>query len=207
MIMGTTYALQLPYPELADAANVPVDMKELADAIEATQSLAVMPAVTALATAYPAGASVGYVPGADGPNWPTGVQSVVVTAKTSNNVAAQFCSPSSSSQSRLWYRPGLSSAWGPWVKLSDDRSAGVIARGRVSVTASAAISGTAAVTFPAGLFTTGPRVVASAVGSSVYVAYMPGAATSSGVTIGIRHMDATATTATISVDWIAVESE
>ena len=33
--MGVTSVLKLPYPELNDAANVPVDMKELADRLEA----------------------------------------------------------------------------------------------------------------------------------------------------------------------------
>lgn len=33
--MGTTPKLAIPYPELTDAANVPVDLKELADRVEA----------------------------------------------------------------------------------------------------------------------------------------------------------------------------
>jgi hypothetical protein len=65
--MGTTPTYALPYPELTDPANVPVDMKELAEATEAvlggrrsasgTASLALPTAQAAnsVAVTFPAG--------------------------------------------------------------------------------------------------------------------------------------------------------
>lgn len=77
--------------------------------------------------------------------------------------------------------------------------------GRVVVTVTSATTGTAVVTFPAGLFTTPPRVVAMNIGASVWMAYASAAPSTSGFTVGVRHVDNVTGSASVNVDWIATE--
>jgi hypothetical protein len=206
--MGTTATTLYPYPELTDAANVPIDMRELAEAISESRYIASPPAVTASITVYPAGTSCMYVPAAAGANWPPGDQCFVVTS-SAKNIATQWCSTAFTGASRVWFRSGTASSWAPWVGIGSEKGAGLIARGRVSVSVSAAVAGTLAVTFPSGLFAAGttPRVSAMVIGSSVWMAYASTQPSVTGFTVGVRHVDATASTATVLVDWIAVEGE
>jgi hypothetical protein len=46
--MGTTPNRNLPYPELSDPADVPADMKELADAVDAVLTMTVVGGTTVL---------------------------------------------------------------------------------------------------------------------------------------------------------------
>lgn len=78
--------------------------------------------------------------------------------------------------------------------------------GTVQVSTNNSAFGTAIVTFPAGFFTAPPIVNVTAVGSSVWNAYLantPGAASAS---VGIRNVDNAAGTATISVHVIAMQA-
>lgn len=81
----------------------------------------------------------------------------------------------------------------------------VSAAGSVSVTATSSASGSANVTFPAGRFVNPPLVVCSPVGATAWYA-AAGSVTASGVTINIVQRDGTAATATVTVNWIAIES-
>lgn len=72
----------------------------------------------------------------------------------------------------------------------------------VNVTATSAIAGAAAVTFPAGLFPGGPRVFCQSVGTTLWVAF-PSAVGASGCTVTIRHIDLLSATATVAVNLYA----
>lgn len=76
-----------------------------------------------------------------------------------------------------------------------------MAQGVQSVTISAAVTGTAAVTFPAGRFSAAPAVTAVAANSN-YTAFVS-SVTASGFTCGARRADGTTVTATLDVHWIA----
>lgn len=90
--------------------------------------------------------------------------------------------------------------------LADDVNSkvGAIARGTSTVTVTASTIGTAAVSFPAGRFTAAPAVVATGNNSSVWMAYVQ-AVTKDRFTLGVRQVQGTSTSATVSVHWIAVE--
>jgi hypothetical protein len=76
--------------------------------------------------------------------------------------------------------------------------------GVVSVTATASTSGAASVTFPTGRFTVAPILTLTATGTTIWVPFVS-ALTSTGCTVTIRHIDNTALTATISVQWAALQ--
>jgi hypothetical protein len=203
--MGTTANNAYPYPELTDVANVPADMRELADAVDLSRNIASrLP--TALATTYPAGVSTMYVAGGDSATWPPGGSCVVTTSRTFNNVVQQWCATWTATYTKVWVRNGTATAWGPWV-ATDSRGAGVIARGRATVTCTSAVAAGVSVTLPTGLFAAAPRVTANTVGSSAWNAYLPGSPSSTAIQIGIRSTDGNAATITLGVDWIAVEQE
>ena len=77
------------------------------------------------------------------------------------------------------------------------------AAGTTTISLSDAASGTTAVTFPASRFSAAPIVTVTPVGTSVMSGYSLSAPTTSGMTVGIRHVDGTAITATITVHWTA----
>lgn len=85
------------------------------------------------------------------------------------------------------------------------RSPGLFAEaeGTVDVSVSASTVGTAAVSFPTDRFTSAPHVYLSVVGSSVWMPYQSTAPTTSGVTVGVRQVQGTSTTATVTVRWSA----
>lgn len=85
-----------------------------------------------------------------------------------------------------------------------DDKIGVAARGISTVVVTASTVGTLAVDFPVGRFTSAPAVVATGVGSSVWMAYIQ-AITASGFTLGVRQVQGTSTTANVAVNWIALE--
>lgn len=68
-----------------------------------------------------------------------------------------------------------------------------------NVSVSAAVTGTAVINFPAGYFATAPRVFLQAFTSSVWMAYVANTPTTTTVTIGVRQIQGTSTTATIPV--------
>lgn len=78
------------------------------------------------------------------------------------------------------------------------------AAGTVSISLSNASSGTLAVTFPAGRFTQAPIVTVTTANSHFLIATMAGL-TATGFTAGVRHIDAATTTATLTVNWVAVQ--
>lgn len=85
----------------------------------------------------------------------------------------------------------------------DDR-VGAISCGLVSATVSNAATGTATVTFPAGRFLNTPRIVATCASTSVYNAYIS-AVDINGATITVRRFDGAVSTASVPVNWIAVD--
>ena len=204
--MGTTTNNAYPYPELTDSANVPRDMRALADAVDLSRNIASR-AASALASTYPAGPSTMYVGSTDSATWPTGSQCVVLTSRTSNNVIVQWCGLWSAASTKVWVRNGTSTAWGPWV-LTDSRGTSLIARGRTTVTfTNSATSAGTAVTLPASMFTIAPRVMLTTVGSSQVMAYLTGSPGASGFTAAGRQVDLTSITGPFTIDWIAVEGE
>ena len=74
--------------------------------------------------------------------------------------------------------------------------------GNVPVPVTSATNATAAVTFPAGKFTTTPVVVVSTSGTSFWCAFAAGQS-ANGFTATVRHIDATVATATPTVAWHA----
>ena len=77
--------------------------------------------------------------------------------------------------------------------------------GTVSVPVVSANAASAAVTFPVGRFTGTPVVTVSTSGTSVWVA-MSSAASGSGFTATVRHVDGSVATATPSVNWTATQN-
>lgn len=73
-----------------------------------------------------------------------------------------------------------------------------------TVEVAASVSGTATVTFPAGMFSTAPVVTATAIGQ-LYQA-STGTPSASSVPITVRHVSATSGTASVKVNLIAVET-
>ena len=87
----------------------------------------------------------------------------------------------------------------------DDTRPFAEARGSVAVSVTAASSGTASVTFTdATRFTVTPRILVSCSGTSFWVAFSS-AASATGFTATVRHIDGTVTTATPTVEWHAVQ--
>lgn len=79
------------------------------------------------------------------------------------------------------------------------------AAGTATVTVSGAAFGTEAVLFPAGKFTVAPIVEVTAANSSVWSGYVSGGLSDAGVTVGVRHLNDTSTSATVTVHWRAVQ--
>lgn len=75
-------------------------------------------------------------------------------------------------------------------------------RGTVSVALSTAATGSAAVTYPTA-FAVAPDIVTQALQTSVYPAW-PQSITTTGFDAHIRHIDGTALTVTITVQWWAI---
>lgn len=82
---------------------------------------------------------------------------------------------------------------------------GATAAGQATVVLNNAPSGSVAVTFPAGRFTSPPVVNATAYGTTTYIANN-GGATVNGVNIGCRYYGGTATTANVVLSWQAVQT-
>jgi len=68
-----------------------------------------------------------------------------------------------------------------------------------TVSVSAAVAGTQAISFAASRFTVAPLVVMQVSNSSLYVPYVAVAPTTSGMTVGVRHVDNASGTASINV--------
>lgn len=80
-----------------------------------------------------------------------------------------------------------------------------ITYGTASISLTADASGSASISFPAGLFSGTPKVVATPNSSSTMVVQAAGTSATAGTVI-VRHYEGLSTTATITVDWIAVGS-
>lgn len=92
--------------------------------------------------------------------------------------------------------------------LADALDGGVVKRiwaGSVSVTATASSTGTAPVTFPAGLFTTPPKVLVQTQATAVWVGIVSSSVTTTGCTVGILHNTGASATATVTVNVLAVQ--
>lgn len=76
---------------------------------------------------------------------------------------------------------------------------------RVSITITAAASGNATVTWPAGHFTVAPIVVATISFSSTAYFAIATASTTTGCTVSAVHRDGASTTGTVTADVIAVQ--
>jgi hypothetical protein len=85
----------------------------------------------------------------------------------------------------------------------DPRVPFALASGQVNVTATSAVSAQVAVSFPAGRFASTPRVFVQPYGTQSWIGHAS-ALDATGVTVGIRHVDNTAATATVTVHWLAV---
>lgn len=79
-----------------------------------------------------------------------------------------------------------------------------ICSGQATVSISAAAQGDVAITFPAGMFTSAPKVVAIAMSTNYYATLFT-TPTTSGVTIRVNHKDGTAATVNVNIQWIAVQ--
>lgn len=79
---------------------------------------------------------------------------------------------------------------------------GVFASGSIVINLAAAATGSAAIAFPAGRFSATPRIVATLRTSTTYVPSVT-AASAAGATVNVRHVDSTAATTALTVDWIA----
>lgn len=90
--------------------------------------------------------------------------------------------------------------------LADDVNAkvGAVAAGSAIVPVNASTTGTADVTFPAGRFSSAPRMTASPVGTSVYQVYLS-AITATQATLTVRRFDNASSTANVTINWIAVQ--
>ena len=161
--------------------------------------------VTALATVYPTGTTVMYIGSADGGPWPSAGACVVVTSKATNSATSQWCYINGAT--RAWVRYGNSTAWQAWIEVAGPGLNKKQAAGRTTCTfAGAATSNTTTVTFPAGLFSVGPRVSLCVVGSSLFLPYCVQAPIAASMQIALRHFqDLTQASGTISIDWIATE--
>lgn len=77
------------------------------------------------------------------------------------------------------------------------------ARGQATINLASAASGSVAVVFPAGKFTSAPNVQATVIrGASFYVVSVTNV-TKDGCTIYVQHANSTAFTAAVLVDWSA----
>jgi hypothetical protein len=98
----------------------------------------------------------------------------------------------------------LNAAVNALSQVQDAQKLKAIEAGVVGVPLTAAASGTTAVTFKPGRFSSTPIIVATAASNSIsYIAGI-GGQNVNGFTAIAFHRDGTATTATISVNWIAV---
>lgn len=83
-----------------------------------------------------------------------------------------------------------------------DTKLGIGMAGTNTVTISAAPSGSLAVTFPVGRFTSVPAVVASSSGTSTYIANVS-TVSATGFTLNVFHRDGTSSSTSIPAHWIA----
>lgn len=80
------------------------------------------------------------------------------------------------------------------------------AAGSVTVNLSAAASGDAAVTFPVGRFNATPVLIPTVVGNNAYYAIrVTSGLSTAGGNVRVCHRDNTAATASVQVDWVAVQ--
>jgi hypothetical protein len=63
----------------------------------------------------------------------------------------------------------------------------------------------ATVTFPVGRFTQAPRANATVRGTSVWFSYLANNPSTASMSVGVRKYDGTPGTATVNVDWTAVQ--
>lgn len=80
-----------------------------------------------------------------------------------------------------------------------------IATGTATVSLAASTSGSQSITFPAGRFSTQPKVVATSNSSSLFTVQAAATSTTTG-TIILRHYEGSSITANVTVDWIAIGS-
>lgn len=117
----------------------------------------------------------------------------VITAPIKGQVAALDDSGGS-----LWVYSGTA-----WKKLAPQTT--VTVTGTVTVSFSAASSATAAVTFPAGVYSVAPILSPNSTNSQ-YAPFVSGTTTTSGGTVGLRRIDGTSVTVSVDVTWVAVGS-
>lgn len=80
------------------------------------------------------------------------------------------------------------------------------AAGSVNVNVTAAAQGDAAVAFPVGRFNVAPVLIPTVVGNNAYYAIrVASGLTTTGGNVRVCHRDGTSATATIQVDWVAVQ--
>lgn len=91
--------------------------------------------------------------------------------------------------------------------LAGDATGKVVAgmcSGQATANVSSSASGDVAISFPAGMFTAAPKVVAISMSTNYYATLFT-TPTTSGVTIRVNHKDGTAATVSVNVQWIAVQ--
>lgn len=99
--------------------------------------------------------------------------------------------------------PGVDPAWEVFVAAP---TVPIFADGQQAVSFTAASLSTAAVSFPPGLFTSPPRVVATMISTSPAFAVGVSNVSVNGFTVALRHIDAATYTGTQQVSWIAMQT-
>ena len=123
--MGTSQKLLLPYPELTDEANVPGDMKELTDALDASMIYGGK-AQSDLLDSYPNGVSVLTLTSGQGSSggWPYAGSGTVLTVKrydsSGSSVGFQIWTRTNTAAPEAQFRQGASGAWSSWVPMYFD---------------------------------------------------------------------------------------
>jgi hypothetical protein len=152
-------------------------------------------------SAYPTGLSGLMLTGTNAAagGWPTGGSQSVLTYSPGGSRGFQLSVRNNTTGTPAVFLRAINSGGnGPWAQLRMN-----VAAGFVIVSISGDSVGNQATTFPAGMFTTVPMVVASTQ-SSVYFAAVGGVGTG-GCTLYARHYQNTVATGTVLVNWIATE--
>ena len=134
-------------------------------------------------------------------NWPAaGLTGVLQSNHLDVNMRQQIFF---STDGRIFQRQRVSGTWQPWVTTPATPK---IVTGTANVAVNASASGTVAITFPAGRFSTTPNVQVTKATANLpkFIPYTT-AITTTGATIGVYSGDGTSATGTISVAWTAID--
>ena len=134
-------------------------------------------------------------------NWPAaGLTGVLQSNHLDANTRQQIFF---STDGRIFQRQRVSGTWQPWVTTPATPK---IVTGKANVAVNASASGTVAITFPAGHFSTAPNVqVTKATANLPKFSPCTTSVTTTGATIGVYSGDGTSATGSVSVAWMAVE--